>query len=334
MKLPRNPGTPLVLTVLALILTLVAGCSGGTEGGSTDQGPANAQGTFPATVDTKFGPVEITEQPRRVVALGWGDAETALALGVQPVGASDWLAFGGEGVGPWAKGLYDTPPQLISTMEPSFEQIAALEPDLILDVKGSGDQQRHDQLSQIAPTVGVPSGADNYLTSSTDQVRVISTALGLPEKGDELLAGVDAKFAAAASSHPQWKGRTVTAATRTSEGWGAYVESSERVQFLKRLGFVQNPTIAGMQPNSGGFSVTISAEQLNLLDADAIITLPIYVPDTEITENPSFQAIPAVKDGRAIILDQEARAAWSLGSTLATGYALDQLLPQLEQHLD
>jgi iron complex transport system substrate-binding protein len=38
------------------------------------------------------------------VALGWSDAETALALGVQPVGASDWLAFGGEGVGPWAEG--------------------------------------------------------------------------------------------------------------------------------------------------------------------------------------------------------------------------------------
>ena len=26
---------------------------------------------------------------------------SALALGVQPVGASDWLAFGGEGVGPF-----------------------------------------------------------------------------------------------------------------------------------------------------------------------------------------------------------------------------------------
>lgn len=334
MKLPRTRGARLLPAALALILLIVTGCARGPEQQPTGEGPANTAGTFPTTVDTKFGPVEIAEQPRRVVALGWGDAETALALGVQPVGASDWLAFGGEGVGPWAKGRYDSPPQLISTMEPSFEQIAALEPDLILDVKGSGDQQRHDQLAQIAPTVGVPTGADNYLTSGPDQVRVISTALGLPEKGDELLAEVDAKFAKVASAHPQWKGRTVTAATRTSEGWGAYVESSERVQFLKRLGFVQNPTIARMEPNSGGFSVSISAEQLNLLDADAVIALPIYVPDTEITENPSFQAIPAVKDGRAIVLDEDARAAWSLGSTLATSYALEQLVPQLEQHLD
>jgi iron complex transport system substrate-binding protein len=75
-----------------------------------------------------------------VVALGWGDAEIALALGVQPVGASDWLDFGGNGQGPWAADLYDEDPTLIETLEPSFEAIAALEPDLILDVRGSGDQ--------------------------------------------------------------------------------------------------------------------------------------------------------------------------------------------------
>jgi ABC-type Fe3+-hydroxamate transport system substrate-binding protein len=64
-----------------------------------------------------------------VVALGWSDAETALALGVQPVGASDWLGFGGEGVGPWAAGRYDEAPQIIDTLEPSLEAIAALKPD-------------------------------------------------------------------------------------------------------------------------------------------------------------------------------------------------------------
>lgn len=333
---PRMPGRRarcIATAMLTLLLLVVAGCGGSSANDPAPAGPANAQGTFPTKVDTKFGPVEITQQPHRVVALGWGDAETALALGVQPVGASDWLAFGGEGVGPWAAGRYDNPPEIISTMEPSYEQIAALQPDLILDVKGSGEQQRHDQLAQIAPTVGVPAGADNYLTSSSDQVRLISAALGLPDKGEELLAEVDARFTQVAAAHPQWKDRTVTAATRTSEGWGAYIESSERVQFLKRLGFAQNPTIAGMQPNSGGFSVTISAEQLNLLEADVILAMPIYVPEGEITQNPSWQAIPAVKDGRAIILDQDDRAAWSLGSTLATQYALDKLVPQLEQHL-
>lgn len=125
------------------------------------------------------------------MALGWGDAETALARGVQPVGSSDWLAFGGEGVGPWAEGLYDQAPEIISTMEPEYEKIAALETDLNLDVKSSGEQERYDRLSQIAPTVGVPEGGDAYLASVDTQVEMIAAALGR-EEAQQLLEDVDA----------------------------------------------------------------------------------------------------------------------------------------------
>jgi iron complex transport system substrate-binding protein len=104
---------------------LVAGCGSGDAGSSGDaaasSSPAGSGGAFPVTVETAFGDVEIPEEPQRVVALGWSDAETALALGVQPVGASDWLAFGGEGVGPWAEGRYDEAPEIIETLEPSLE---------------------------------------------------------------------------------------------------------------------------------------------------------------------------------------------------------------------
>src|SRR3954452_18365276 len=152
---------------------LVAGCGSGDEGASGDTAASSSAsgsgGAFPVTVATAFGDVEIPEEPQRVVALGWSDAETALALGVQPVGASDWLGFGGEGVGPWAEGRYDEAPEIIDTLEPSLEAIAALEPDLILDTKSDGTQERYDLLSQIAPTVGMPEGADPYLTSSADQ---------------------------------------------------------------------------------------------------------------------------------------------------------------------
>ena len=88
---------------------LVAGCGSSDEssGDAAASGSPASGGAFPLTVETAFGPVEIPEEPQQVVALGWSDAETALALGVQPVGASDWLGFGGEGVGPWAEGRYD-----------------------------------------------------------------------------------------------------------------------------------------------------------------------------------------------------------------------------------
>ncbi|GEK79297.1 iron-siderophore ABC transporter substrate-binding protein [Agrococcus baldri] len=321
-----------IATVAAAALALSA-CSSTPEPAPSASTDGTASGAFPVTVETKFEPVTIDEQPIRIVALGWGDAETALALGAQPVGASDWLGFGGEGVGPWAEGLYDEAPEIIPTLEPDFEQIAALEPDLILDTKGSGDQERYERLSSIAPTIGVPEGGDSYLTSTVQQMTMIAAALGVPERGEELLAEVDAAFADAAEAHPDWAGRSATAATRTSEGWGAYVAESERVQFLERLGFEQSPTIADIAPDASGFTVSVSSEQLDLLDSDLIVAFPIFIETTEITDDPQWQAIPAVADGRAVVIDGDVSSAYSLGTTLATEYALEQVVPRIEEAL-
>lgn len=318
------------LTTIAVTLSLaLAGCSSSPADTDTDAGTGSgaASEAFPVTVDTKFGEVTVESEPVRVVALGWGDAETALALGVQPVGASDWLAFGGEGVGPWAEGLYDQAPEIIGTLEPSYEAIAALEPDLILDTKSSGDQDRYDRLSSIATTIGMPEGSDSYLTSTDDQVALISAALGVPDEGQALLDDIDASFEAAAAEHPEWAGKTVAAATKTSEGWGAYIEGSERVTFLQNLGFEQSPEIAALPVNAGGFSVDISSEQLDFLDADLIVAFPIYIETTEITEDPLWQAIPAVEAGHTVVIDGDLSASYSLGSALSVKYAIDNLTP-------
>lgn len=330
--------TRVAAAVAAVAVLALSACSSGGDSGSeataTDGSSTGADaGSFPVTVDTKFGEVTIESAPERIVALGWGDAETALSLGYQPVGASDWLGFGGDGVGPWAEGEYDESPTLIDTLEPSYEAIAALEPDLILDVKSSGDQDRYDRLSQIAPTVGVPEGGDSYLTTGQQQLELISTALGVPEKGQELEQQLDDAFATAREQHPDWDGKTIAAATRTSEGWGAYIEGGDRVDFLEHLGFVQSPTIADLPVSSSGFSVDISDEQLDLLDADLIVAFPIFIDTTEITDDPQWQAIPAVADGRAVVIDGDLSSAYSLGTIGAQLYALDNLVPMIETAL-
>ena len=315
------------VAALAVAALALSACSGGTpaDEGSDDAGSSSA--AFPVTVSTEFGDVTVDEKPVRVVALGWGDAETALALGVQPVGASDWLGFGGEGVGPWAEGLYDTAPEIIETLEPSYEAIAALKPDLILDTKSSGDKDRYDKLSSIATTIGVPEGKTSYLTTMEEQMNLVSSALGLKSEGDDLLAEVDATYEDAAAAHPEWKGLTATAATKTSEGWGAYVEGSERVAFLERLGFVQSPKIAALPTSSGGFTVDVSSEQLDLLDADLIVAFPIFIPTTEITDDPLWAAVPAVAAGHSVVIDGDISSAYSLGTTLAAKYSIENLVP-------
>lgn len=322
-------GIVAVTAVLALTLSACTGTADQTPGPADTDGAAGP-GTFPQTVETAFGDVTIESAPQRVVALGWADAETALALGVQPVGASDWLDFGGDGVGPWAEGLYDESPEIIDTLEPSYEAIAALEPDLILDVRGSGDQERYERLSEIATTVGVPEGGESYLTTQDQQVEMISTALGVPEQGEELLTEIDDAYADAAQAHPEWQGRTVTAATRTSEGWGAYIEGNNRVETLERFGFEQNPQIQEIPVNSGGFSVSVSSEELDVMEADLIVAFPIYIPATEITDDPQWQQLDSVKEDRALVIDGDISDAYSLGSPQAALFTVENLTPLLE----
>lgn len=317
------------LLTLPVVAGLVSACSSGSSDGAPPSATTPAAG-FPVTIPTAFGDLTVDSAPQRVVALGWGDAETALALGVQPVGASDWLAFGGEGVGPWATGRYDSAPEIIGTLEPSYEAIAALAPDLILDVKSSGDADRHETLAAIAPTLGIPEGAQSYLTPQRDHVEMIAAALGRSAQGQDLLDGVEAAFAAAAAAHPQWGGATLTTASRTSRGWGAYVDGVERVEFTQRLGFVQNPRIAELPLGESGFSVSVSSEALEVLDADVVVVFPIGVPAQEVRADPVFAAVPAVAAGRALVLDPDVSSAYSLSSVLSTQWALDRMVPLLE----
>jgi iron complex transport system substrate-binding protein len=313
----------------------IASCSTSTDESRADEAGADqsasaaagvTEGAFPVSVDTKFGDVRVDARPERVVALGWADAETALALGVQPVGASDWLAFGGDGVGPWADGLYESPPEIIGTQEPSYEAVAALNPDVILDTKSSGDRERYDKLSRIAPTIALPEGADNYLTTIEQQVSMVSAALGESEKGSQLLDSLETDFASAAAEHPEFEGKTITVGAFSGTGFGAYISDNSRLLFMKKLGFVSNPVIDALPPK--GFSVPISEEELDTLDADVVVIFPIQKSPSEVTDNALFQSIPAVEDGRSVVFDDPAVAkSYSTNSILSSQYALDTVVP-------
>lgn len=325
----RRLASRLLTGLFALTL---AGAAAGCGSSDDDSAPASSSkstassGAFPAKVATKFGTVTVDERPERVVALGWGDAETALALGVQPVGQSDWLAFGGDGVGPWAEGRYDRSPEKIGTLEPEYEKIAALRPDLILDVKSSGDQNRYDTLSKIAPTIGVPKGGDQYKTGWKKQTTMVAQALGLADEGDELIAETEKEFGAAAEEHPEFKDRTITLGSRTSVGWGAYVHGTDRVDFVERLGFENNPKV---EAEAGeGFSVTVSEENLQMLDADLVVMAPIGIAASKISDDALYKAVPAVKDGHDVVFDDsDISQAFAINSVLSIGYALDKVVP-------
>src|SRR5215218_2340246 len=109
---------------------------------------------FPVTIEHKYGSSTIDAQPTRVVTGGFSDQDALLALGVIPVGIRDWYGDQPNAVWPWATAaLGAAEPEVLSSSELNYEQIRALDPDLIVGLTSGMTEEEYGTLSQIAPTI-------------------------------------------------------------------------------------------------------------------------------------------------------------------------------------
>jgi iron complex transport system substrate-binding protein len=160
-------------------------------------------------------------------------------------------------------------PQIVSSIElvgdttnPNLEQVAAMQPDLIIGAKVR-HEALYDTLSQIAPTVFSESSGTNW----TDQVRLTAEALNRVELGEQLLD----EFAARAA--------------QVGEAIGADGMTATIVRFLPDQTRLYGPeTFSGSVLTAVGFDLgdkgydpafsmaIISVEQLEMVDADVLFT--------------------------------------------------------------
>lgn len=345
MKPTRSTLAVTALAAAALVLSACGSSSGSASSSSAAPSAAgsgapasgSAASGLPATVDTMFGPVEIpapADGELTVVALGWSDAEVALALGVQPVGVYDWQGFGAanKGVGPWATGKFgDVTPTVLANSGDGldYEAIQVLEPDLILNTRSGGDQAEYDRLSTIAPTVAAPAGTAAFGTAWDVQTQQVADALGKAAEGKALVTQVQDTIAAAAQANPGFKGKTAVAGTKFGEAYGAYIAGDFRWDLLADLGFTQNPAVLALPTQ--GFYVPVSNEQISAFDADVAVLFPIGYTVDQLKADPLISSLAVVKDGRAVFLaaDDQVTQAYSAASPLSIPIAIDGLTPQL-----
>ncbi len=330
---------PSAIAGAALIALALTGCAGGGAPSETTPG---ADSTLLSTVtDTIYGAVEVPQPDDgelTVVALGWSDAEVALALGVAPVAVYDWQGFGADakGVGPWATASFGSEtPTIIQNVGDAldYETIESLQPDLILNTRSAADEAVYTRLSSIAPTVYAPAGTADYGTSWDVQTAQVAQALGLDSDGAELISSVETTITDAAAAHPEFAGKTAVSGTKFGDAYGAYIAGDFRWDLLEALGFTQNPPVLELE--ASGFYVPVSAEQVSVFDADIATFFPIGYTLDELLADPLIASLSVVQDERTVFLEagDEVTAAFSAASPLSIPIAVEGLVPRLSETL-
>ncbi len=340
----RRRSLPALLAGLALAGAGLSGCStGSTEAAETPDAvtAADAQ-AFPVTIRHAFGSTEITEEPKRVATLGWSDQDAALALGVVPVGATR-LTWGGNAQG--SSDWFDAALEKAGGKQPvryddsdgaPVEEIARLDPDVILATNSGITEQEYTRLSKIAPVVAYP--AAPWVTPWQTSLETVGKALGRTSQAKEVAATTQQEIDAAKAEYPQLAGTSFifTYLTTTDLSTiGIYAPEDPRVSFLHDLGMVDAPAVAGaIKP--GEFYGQVSAERAASLDSDVMLTWAEAKGDlTTFADDKLIGRMPAIASGHAYAEeDKHVSLAVTNPTPLSIPFVIDRFVPQVAKVVD
>ncbi|HWJ82553.1 MAG TPA: ABC transporter substrate-binding protein [Nocardioides sp.] len=329
-------GASAAAVAASLFLT---GCStGATDASDTPSAATSADAdAFPVTIEHAFGETTIPSEPTRVVSVGSSDQDHLLALGVVPVGIQK-VTWGGNagGTTPWFDAALEelgaeTPTLLDQTDDIPVDEVAALEPDLILATLSGITQQQYDKLSRIAPVVAYP---DQPWTATWQQsLEMTGEAVGRSELAAEVEEETEAAFTQARADYPELQGKTFiwgSLATTDLSQLYYYTPRDLRPVFLTSLGMENAPVIERISPKDS-FYGQFSAERASELESDFFFTYAVKESDAQtFADDPLLGQIPAIESGHFwASTDNIASNAAGVPTPLSVPYALEHFVPHV-----
>jgi iron complex transport system substrate-binding protein len=300
----------LTVVVFALVALLASGCGGsGADPGAVGAGGSNAASR---TVQHAMGSTEITGTPERVVVLDTGELDSVLALGVTPVGAVRADAI--TGLQPYLAERTQGVTMVGTVRAPNLEEIAALQPDLILSNK-LRHEQLYDEFSKIAPTVF----AETVGVAWKENFLLVGEALGKRDEAERILADYKQKAEQVGQQFGDPSTLEVSMLRFTPTNIRLYGEGSFIGTILRDAGFAR--------PQSQQVDKTvveISPEQLSLADGDVLFYSSYgETQQDQLTAGPLWQRLGAVSRGRAHEVPDD---VWYLGiGPIAADLVLDDM---------
>ncbi len=298
--------------------------------GQSDSGAA-----FPVTIEHKYGSTTLAARPVRIVTVGLTDHDALLALGVAPVGVTEWFGAKPHATWEWAQDkLGDANPTIVGDASSiNFEAIAALKPDAILALYSGLTKEQYDLLAKIAPTIAQPGAYVDYGIPWQELTLTVGSVVGQADQAAVLVRDVEARFAQVRSDHPEFAGATALVAT-PYEGIWVYGPEDVRGRLLTALGFALPQDLAEVTGTQ--FGGNLSMERADMLDVDALIWLDAEGASGPLG-GPVYASLPVHTQGREVFLksvDDPLGGATSFVSVLSLPFLIDELVPRLAAAVD
>lgn len=333
-----RPARTAALLSAALVLAACASDPGAASDGGT-AGSSGSADAFPVSIEHKFGATDIDAEPVRIVALGYTELDSVLALGEVPV-AARWPQTGptDTSVRSWNAAALETAgggdPQVLQYPfgEINVEEVASLQPDLILATTAGITEAEYDDLSAIAPTLAQSGDYLDFGMPWQEVTTSIGTALGKQELAGELVGNVEAQVAAARESLPELDGASVASAYYGGTEVLVFASQDLRARFFTDLGMVVPAEIDELAGES--FYATVSLERLDTVDTDVLVWNQLQFVEggrEAIEADPLVAGLDATQDGRTVFIGGEVDDALQVSSVLSLPAALEGIVPLLEQ---
>ncbi len=276
----------IALAAVLLGLLTMAGCSGTAAAPDAPAPvPATDEVAFPVTMQHRFGSTTIEEEPQRVVTIGFNDQDFALALGLEPVGVREFLGYPAPDR-PWApEDVRGKKLPTVGAEDLDLEQVAKLEPDLILGINSYIDEETYGLLSGIAPTVAQTADYPEGATPWDEQTRQTGQALGRSDVAAGIIERTTNHFTVAKEDHPEFAGKQAAFLLGSgASGMWSMGADDYRTGWLTQLGFQVDAT-----------SGEVSYEKLDTLDRDVLLGEGVAAADLK---RDVVQQLAVVREGR------------------------------------
>jgi iron complex transport system substrate-binding protein len=253
--------------------------------GAAPEDPQPAAEPF-RVVAHAMGETAIPAQPQRVVALDQSFVDAVMTLETPVVGYTTYRAIEEElpdYLGPLVA-TYGSEAIPVGTLEePSLEQVAALEPDLIVSAVVR-HEELYNQLSQIAPTVFSETTGAIW----KDNLRLMGQALGKEDLAETKITEYEQRAATIGRQIGETSGGTLPTISIVrfagEDTVRLYTENSYSGVVMQDVGFPRPEA----QATSDDIAVDISQERILDLDADHIFVATY--PDST-SEGPKAQFV-------------------------------------------